>query len=303
MTLALIGSAAYDTIETPVARRERVPGGSGVYAATAASFFTKTLLTGVVGEDWQDRETSFLKSKGIDTAGLEIRKDAKTLFWSGRYFDNMNQRETLEIELNVMGLEYHPVVPESFKDAPFIFLANGGPAIQNEFRRQFHAPKLVVADTMDFYINTKQFREELLVLLKTIDGLIINDGEAHLLTGESNCIAAGKKVLEMGPKFVIIKKGEHGALYISTEETAVIPAFPLDQVEDPTGAGDSFAGGFMGYLAQKGACDFASIKEALAYGTVMGSFCIQGFSLERFAQLTRPEIDQRFAQLRKMVIF
>ena len=301
MTLAIIGSAAYDNIETPTARRERVPGGSGFYSAVAASFFAQVQLTSVVGEDWEKKETDFLKSRHIDVEGLEIRSGAKTLFWSGKYFNNMNERETREIQLNVMGQAYSPIVPELYRTASFVFLANGGPEIHLEFLSRMSAPRLVVADTMDFYI--KNSKDALLALLKKIDGLIVNDSEAKMLTGESNCVTAGKKILELGPKFAIVKKGEHGAILVSKDELLLIPAYPTETVIDPTGAGDSFAGGFMGYLAQAGEVTSESIRKALAFGTVIGSFCVEGFSLEAYAALTRDIINDRCNRFKKMIAF
>ncbi|MDD3587163.1 MAG: PfkB family carbohydrate kinase [Thermoguttaceae bacterium] len=301
MSLAIIGSAAYDTIETPVDRRERVPGGSGFYSAVAASFFTDVFLTSVVGEDWQDRESNFLLSKHVNLDGLEIRSGAKTLYWSGRYFNNMNNRETREIQLNVMGQEYHPIVKDSSKDIPFLFLANGGPGIHLEYVRQFSRPKLVVADTMDYYIANDHDR--LMQLLTQIDGLIINDSEAQLLTGNDQFYPAARKVLEMGPKFVIVKKGEHGAVYVSQDDIYLIPAFPTDNVVDPTGAGDSFAGGFMGCLAAAGSVTPENIKKALVCGTIIASFCVEGFSLERFQEIDTQAVESRLQAFRKMTAF
>lgn len=301
MSLLVLGSVAYDTIETPFDRRERILGGSGVYSACAASFYTDVHLVGIVGEDWQESDTRFIEQFGVDTKGLETRKDAKTLYWSGKYLNNMNDRKTLEIELNVMGQDWDPIVPTSYQNTPFVFLANGSPSCHLALLDKVQTPRLVIADTMDFYINN--MKDNLLKLLKRIDGLILNDSEAMLLTGAPNCITAGKAILEMGPKFVIVKKGEHGALYISPEEIYIVPAFPTENVVDPTGAGDTFAGALMGCLAKTGIEDTSKIKTALASAAVTAAFCCEGFSLEKLKEISPEQIAERLAMLRKMCSF
>ncbi|MDO5580050.1 MAG: PfkB family carbohydrate kinase [Planctomycetia bacterium] len=301
MPLLVLGSVAYDTIQTPFDRRDRILGGSGVYAACAASFFTDVNLVGVVGEDWRQSDTRFIEQFGVNTQGLETRKGAKTLYWSGKYFNNMNDRETLEIELNVMGENWDPIVPPSYQDVPFVLLANGSPSCHLALLEKVKTPKLVIADTMDFYINN--MKDNLLKLMKKIDGLILNDSEVKLLTGSPNCISAGKAILEMGPKFVVVKKGEHGALYISPEEIYIVPAFPTENVVDPTGAGDSFVGALMGCLAKTGIEDTSKIKNALASAAVTAAFCCEGFSLEKLKTVSREQIEERLAALRKMCSF
>ncbi len=302
MSLLVLGSAAYDSIETPFDKRERVLGGSGVYAAVAASFFTEVKLLGVVGDDWRDSDSAILREKNIDLNGLEVRKGAKTLYWSGRYFDNMNERETRDIQLNVMGEAWEPLVPESYRDAQYVFLANGGPWSHLDLLSKLNQrPKLVIADTMDFYINNT--KPDLLKLMKQIDGMILNDGEVKLLTGESNCITAGKAVLKMGPKFVIVKKGEHGALYINENDMAIVPAYPLEHLTDPTGAGDSFAGALMGCLARMDLEGKIDMKKALANAAVTAAFCVEGFSLERLCDISFDQIQKRFDALQKMAVF
>ena len=300
MPLLVVGSVAFDTIETPTALRERVIGGSAVHFSIAASFFTGVRLVGGVGEDWPEAHTRLLNEKNIDTQGLQVLAGQRTFFWKGKYLPNMNDRETIEVQLNALG-EFEPDLPETLRDAQFVFLANGSPSVQTRVLDQMHGPRLVVVDTMDLWI--RETHEALLSLLKRIDGLVLNDSEAKLLTGEENLVLAGRKVLELGPKFVIIKKGEHGAMYFAAEETYVLPAYPTGQVVDPTGAGDSFAGGMMGYLAECDRFDPAVLKKALAYGTVTASFNVEDFSLDRMRQITRNDIEQRLAEYQDMLRF
>lgn len=302
MSLVIIGSAAFDSIETPKGRREKVLGGSGVYASVAASLTGEEVqLVGVVGGDWPESNTRLLESRGIDTRGLEIRPDAETLYWSGRYFENMNDRETLEIKLGVMGTEYDPIVPEEYRKSKFVFLANGSPQCHLALLRQMERTSLIIADTMDFYINN--CRQALLELLTKIDGLILNDSESRLLTGEANPLTAARKIQQMGPQFVIIKKGEHGAIMVTPEGTFLQPAYPLENVVDPTGAGDSFAGAFVARLASAEKTGLETIKEALAWATVTASFNVEGFSLERLLEITRDDIEQRRDRFREMIVF
>jgi cytidine kinase len=298
MPLLVVGTVALDSVITPTATRERILGGSATYFSYAASYFTPVKLVGVVGEDWPDEHTQLLKSRNIDTAGLTIVQGKKTFYWRGKYMPNMNDRETLEVHLNVFG-EFDPLLPENFRDAPYIFLANGAPTIQMKTLSQCRKPKLVMADTMDLWI--KETHDELLQLLKKIDGLVLNDSEAKLLTQEENLVKAGQRVLAMGPKFVILKKGEHGAMFFSKDDAFVLPAYPTDNVVDPTGAGDSFAGGIMGYLAHKDELTPARLKEAIAYGTLVASYNVEDFSLDRMKQIERKHLDERFASYKKML--
>jgi sugar/nucleoside kinase (ribokinase family) len=300
MPLLVVGSVAFDSVQTPTAKRENVLGGSAVFFSYAASYFTPVRLVGVVGEDWPDEHTQLLKARNIDTAGLQVVAGKQTFRWSGKYLPNMNDRETLEVHLNVFG-EFDPVLPDDFKQAKYIFLANGSPKVQMKVLDQCAGAHLAVADTMDLWIETEH--DELLELLRRIDGLVLNDSEAKLLTQEENLVAAGHKVREMGPKFVVIKKGEHGAMFFSEHETYVLPAFPTPDVVDPTGAGDSFAGGMMGYLAAKECFDPPTLKEALAYGILVASFNVEDFSLDRMQGIEREDLDQRMKQYRQMLSF
>ncbi len=300
MPLLVVGSVAIDNVETPQESRENLLGGSATHFSFAASFFTSTRLVGVVGDDWPKEHTELLNSRGVDTSGLCTVADGKTFTWTGRYHDNMNDRDTLDVQLNVFG-DFDPVLPESYRRAKFVFLANGVPAVQAKVLAQVPGRKLAVADTMDLWINTA--REDLDQLLKQLDGLVLNDSEAKLLTGTENLALAGHLVRDMGPKFVVIKKGEHGAMFFSEHETYVLPAFPTEQVVDPTGAGDSFAGGMMGYLAEQDNFEPKTLKTAMAYGTLVASFNVEGFGLERMKQITREDIEKRMAAYRKMLSF
>ncbi|MCR5358300.1 MAG: sugar kinase [Thermoguttaceae bacterium] len=302
MSLLVIGSAAFDSIQTPSGSREKVIGGSGVYAAYAASFFTPVRLVSVVGEDWPSAYTDRLRTRAIDLEGLEVRPGARTLAWSGRYFENLNDRETLDIRLNVMGEEYRPLVPESYRGSEFLLLANGSPVCHLDLLdKMAKKPRLTVADTMDFYIQNQP--APLRKLLPRIDGLILNDSEARLLAGEKNTITAARRILEMGPAFVIVKKGENGAFYLSRQAIRLIPAYPSEEVVDPTGAGDSFAGALMGALAASGRSDPESIIAAMARATVVAGYNVEGFSLERLETLTEKEIESRLAAFRTMITF
>jgi len=298
MSLLVVGSIAFDSVETPTDCRDHVIGGSATYFSYAASYFTKVNLVGVVGEDWPDEHTHLLESRNINTEGLEVKPGEKTFSWKGKYLPNMNDRETLEVNLNVFET-FSPVLPDSYKDTPFVFLANGAPTVQLQVLDQVNNPKFVVADTMDLWINIQ--KDELLQLIQRIDGLVLNDSEAKLLTGKENLVEAGQAVLDLGAKFCVLKKGEHGAMYFGKDECYVLPAFPTDQVLDPTGAGDSFAGGMMGYLASQDATDPVSIKRALVYGTLVASYNVEDFSLDRMKQIEREALDQRFGQYKQML--
>ncbi|HCK40288.1 MAG: PfkB family carbohydrate kinase [Pirellulales bacterium] len=300
MPLVVVGSVAIDNVETPQERRDNLLGGSATHFSYAASFFTGVRLMGVVGADWPTEHTSLLNSRNIDTSGLLTVEDGKTFTWTGRYHDNMNDRDTLAVELNVFG-EFDPVLPEQYRRAKYVFLANGVPAVQMKVLSQVPGRKLAVADTMDLWINTA--REDLDKLLTQLDGLVLNDSEARLLTGTENLVTAGHQVRAMGPSFVVIKKGEHGAMFFSEHETYVMPAFPTEKVIDPTGAGDSFAGGMMGYLAEKDNFEPTTLKTAMAYGILTASFNVEGFGLERMQEIAREDIENRMEDYRRMLSF
>jgi sugar/nucleoside kinase (ribokinase family) len=297
MSLIVTGSVGIDTVETPDGQRaDDVLGGSSIYFAAGASFFTKVRLVAAVGEDFPEHFHDQFKQFDVCTDGLETREGSKTFRWHGRYHENMNDRDTLAVELNVLG-EALPPVPEHYKDSKYVFLANTHPAGQLALREQFPQSKLVVADTMDLWIDTEP--DLLKDLLTKIDGFVLNDSEAKQLTGESNVIKAADAVLAMGPTFVIVKKGEHGAILRHKASgsqdigTGVLPAFPSDQVIDPTGAGDSFASGMMGYLSAADDISIDSIKRAMAYGTVVASYTIEKFSTQRLSEIDRSHIDAR----------
>jgi cytidine kinase len=300
MSLLVVGSIALDSVETPTDRRDDVLGGSAVYFSYAASYFSPVRLVGVVGEDWPAEHTELLSARDIDMSGLEVVSGAKTFRWKGKYLPNMNDRETLEVHLNVFG-DFNPKLPAAFRGSRFLFLANGSPTLQLRVLEQVPDAQLRVADTMDLWINVQH--DELLALLRRLDGVVLNDSEAKLLTDEENLVRAGHKVLELGPRFVVIKKGEHGAMFFSRDETYVMPAYPTPRVIDPTGAGDSFAGGMMGCLAECGSFDAKSLKRALAYGTVVASFNVEDFSLQRMRQIERSHVDERFDEYRRMLAF
>jgi sugar/nucleoside kinase (ribokinase family) len=300
MPLVVVGSVALDSVETPTQKRDRILGGSASYFSFAASFFTPVRLAGVIGEDFPPEHLDLLKSRNIDTTGLQVVKGGKTFYWKGKYLANMNDRETLELELNVLG-DFKPELPETYRRCRFLFLANGSPKQQLQVLAQCPGAVLSVADTMDFYIRTEH--DALLELMKKVNGMVLNDSEAKLLTGIDNLVEAGHAIRKMGPKFVVVKKGEHGAMFFSEHETYVLPAFPTDRVVDPTGAGDSFAGGMMGYLAEQNSFEPKTLKTALAYGTLVASFTVEDFSLDRLKQITREDLDRRMVEYKRMLSF
>ncbi len=296
MSLIVTGTIGIDTFHTPTGKAEGVPGGSCAYFAAAASFQTPVRIVAAVGGDWPAEHRTILESfDNVCLAGLETRPDSKTFAWGGRYLDDMNQRETLYTHLGVVE-EAPPAVPEKYRDSEYIFLANTHPGVQMELLNHFPKRKLAVADTMDLWINIA--RSELVTLLAHVDGLALNYEEAEQLTNMRNPVTAARKILQMGPTFVTVKKGEHGAILVHRDGVAVVPAYPaeLEHVVDPTGAGDSFAGGFMGYLASTGKTDFRSIQTALAWGTVIASFTIESFGLDRLREITRADIDDRMRE-------
>lgn len=299
MSLLVVGSIALDSIETPHGRAEDALGGSAVYFSYAASFLAPVRLVGVVGEDFPEEHVALLRSRGIDLAGLQ-RLEGGTFRWQGRYMEDMNTRETVKLSLNVFG-EFDPVVPNEYLDSGFIFLANGPPAVQRKVLDQVRPEAFVMVDTMNVWIETT--RPQLEELLRRADALVLNDGEALQLSGESSLIRAGKAILAMGPGVVIIKKGEHGALMVTEDGLFVIPAYPTETVRDPTGAGDSFAGGVMGWLARENDTSTATLRRAMAYGTVLASFTVEDFSLNRLRGLDSAEIEARLAAFADVMRF
>jgi cytidine kinase len=300
MPLLVTGSIGIDTLETPFGRRENVLGGSAVYFSYAASFFTPVRLVGVVGEDAPADLVSTFEGRDIDISGLEVRKGSRTFRWHGSYLKNMNDAETVEVDLNVLA-EHAPKIPEAFLESRYVFLANTHPVLQQQMLAELKSPRLIVADTMNLWIQTE--RAELLKLLTQIHGLVLNDAEARLLTEKRNLIEAAREVLRMGPRFVVIKKGEHGCLMCTEKDTFVLPAYPADRVVDPTGAGDSFAGGMMGYLATQGTFSPATIKRALAFGTVVASYAVSEFSLDGLRRIDRDQIDDRWNRFKQAMSF
>jgi sugar/nucleoside kinase (ribokinase family) len=293
MSLIVTGSIGIDTIHTPTGRAPDVLGGSAIYFAAAASFHGPVRLVGAVGDDFPtDLEQPFHQFD-IDLAGLEKRSGSKTFRWTGRYAENMNDRETLSVDLNVLA-EALPPVPESYRDSRYIFLANAHPEGQAALLDQFESTDLVVADTMDLWIANES--DALKALLRRIDGLVLNDSEAFQLTGQTNIVKAAEAVLDLGPSFVVIKKGEHGAFLLHADGAVALPAYPAKQVIDPTGAGDSFGGGMMGHLAATDDLSLDGLKRAMAAGTVVASFNIEAFSLDRLARLEKQELDQRLQE-------
>ncbi|MFH1882402.1 MAG: PfkB family carbohydrate kinase [Planctomycetota bacterium] len=301
MSLLVTGSVAIDTVKTPYGVSENCLGGAAVYFSMAASFFTPVRLVGVIGPDCPFDLAEVFAGRDIDLAGLEVRPQSKTFRWAGTYHENMDNRTTDRLELNVLA-EAPPIVPDSFRDSKFVFLANTAPRLQHQLLEQVQRPAFVAADTMSCWIEGHL--NDLKSLLEKTDCLIINEDEARMLAADGNLIRAGEKILDMGPSVVVIKKGESGSIMCSAGgEKFILPAYPAAEVKDPTGAGDSFAGGFMGYLAQNGKTDFETLKAAAAYGTVVASFTIADFSLNGLNSIDRYDIDSRFETLRKLTKF
>ena len=297
--LVVVGSVAIDTIETQGGKATEVLGGAATYFAVAASFFTPVQLVGVVGDDFPKKELAWFRERGIDLSGLEVRP-GRSMRWTGRYHEDMNVRDTLSFEANVFD-GYMPTLPPAYGDAPFVFLANIAPALQARVLDQVRAPRLVGADTMNLWIDIA--RDELAALLKRVPLLIINDEEARLLSGERNMVRAARTILAMGPTSLMIKRGEYGVLFFSGDTVFSAPAYPLEEVFDPTGAGDTFAGGVMGYLAASGDVSPAGIRKAIVYGSVVASFTVEAFSLERLRTLTREDIERRYRQFVALTSF
>jgi sugar/nucleoside kinase (ribokinase family) len=290
MSLLVVGSVAFDTIETPFGHADRVLGGSATFFAYAASYFTPQRLVGIVGNDFPTEHLEELKGRDIDVSGLQISEEGKTFHWTGKYEGAMNEAHTLGVSLNVLG-EYKASVPESFKDSEYVFLANDHPQTQLDVLAAVNGEPFSVADTRDFWISEEP--DLLATLLERVDGLVLNEQEAQLLTGETNLVRAGEMIRQRGPGFVVVKKGEHGALLFSTEGIFAIPAYPLEEVRDPTGAGDAFAGGLMGYLASSGKRSLEAIRRGLTYGTVTASVAVEDFSVEPFRNVTREQLNDR----------
>ncbi len=304
MSLVIIGTVAFDAIETPFGKTDKIVGGAATYASLAASYFyDKTKIVAVVGDDFHKEDIEDLKKHGIDVEGLQIKEGEKSFFWAGKYHNDMNSRDTLVTELNVLA-DFDPIVPESYQDCEYLLLGNLTPAIQQTtIKRLRKRPKLVVLDTMNFWMDVAL--DDLMETLKLVDVLTINDAEARQLSGEYSLVKAAGKILQMGPKYLIIKKGEHGALLFHEEKIFSAPALPLAEVFDPTGAGDTFAGGFIGYLAKVGTINFNNMKNAIIYGSALASFCVEKFGTEKIKNLQPEEIDERireFVSLSSFVI-
>lgn len=299
MSLLVVGSIAYDSIQTDSGSVENALGGSAIHFSAASSFFVPTGIVGVVGEDFQKDELKFLIERNVDISGI-VTERGKTFRWSGRYHADMNERDTLNTELNVFE-HFRPEIPDSYKDAEYLFLANINPELQLEVFEQVHNPAFAALDTMNFWIEGS--RSELLSVLKKVDAVILNDTEAQQFTGEHNLAKAAKAIGLHGPKIVVIKKGENGSILYHNDSFFVLPAFLLESVIDPTGAGDSFAGGFMGYLAQQKKISNGTLRLAMAYGTCIASFCCEGFGTHRLAAMEKEETAERLAAFQKLVNF
>lgn len=302
MSLLVVGTVAFDAIETPFGKTDKIVGGAASYIALASSYFTKDIsLVSVVGDDFPQEFMDTLKSHGANLDGLQIKKGEKSFFWSGRYHNDMNSRDTLDTQLNVLA-DFDPIVPESSKNCEFLMLGNLMPNVQQKVLSQLTTrPKLIVLDTMNFWMDIAM--PELLETIKGIDVLTINDSEARQLSGEYSLVKAAQKILAMGPKALVIKKGEHGALLFNKEEVFFAPALPLEDVFDPTGAGDSFAGGFIGYLAKTKDISFENMKRAIIFGSAMASFTVEKFGTERLIGLSQKDVDSRVQEFIDLVQF
>ena len=302
MSLLVVGTVAFDAIETPFGKTDKIVGGAATYIGLSASYFTNKInLVSVVGEDFPQEAIDMLKNHKINTSGLQIKKGEKTFFWSGKYHNDMNTRDTLATELNVL-MNFDPIVPEDAKNCDFLMLGNLMPAIQRKVVEQMSKrPKLIVMDTMNFWMDSAM--DELKKNIAMVDVLAINDAEARQLSGEYSLVKAAQKILEMGPKYLIIKKGEHGALLFNKQQVFFAPALPLEDVFDPTGAGDTFAGGFIGYLAQTEDISFENMKRAIIFGSAMASFCVEKFGTEKLIGLTQEQVDERVQEFIDLVQF
>ena len=302
MSLLVIGTVAFDAIETPFGKTEKIVGGSATFASLGASyFFDQIKIVAVVGDDFPQSEIEDLQKHNVNTEGLQIKQGEKSFFWSGKYHNDMNSRDTLATELNVLAT-FDPIIPESYQDCEYLMLGNLSPQVQQTvISRLTKRPKLIVMDTMNFWMDIAL--DELLATIKLVDVLTINDAEARQLSGEFSLVKAARKILTMGPKYVIIKKGEHGALLFHEDKVFSAPALPLAEVFDPTGAGDTFAGGFIGYLAKVGTINFNNMKNALIYGSALASFCVEKFGTEKIKNLTEKEIAARIQEFVSLSAF
>jgi len=302
MSILVVGTVAFDAIETPFGKTDKIVGGAATYICLSSSFFAKNLnLVSVVGEDFPSDAIQMLKKKSVDIDGLQIKKGEKTFFWSGKYHNDMNTRDTLDTQLNVLE-NFDPIVPEKYQESEFLMLGNLMPSVQKQVLGQMKKrPKLVVLDTMNFWMDL--FMDDLKEALKEVDVLTINDEEARQLSGEYSLVKAAKLILAMGPKYLIIKKGEHGALLFNNEEVFFAPALPLEEVFDPTGAGDSFAGGFIGYLAKTNDISFENMKRAVINGSAMASFCVEKFGTQKLSEITQEDVNLRINEFVKLVKF
>ncbi len=299
MQILVVGSVAFDSVETPFGKAEEVLGGSGSYFSASASYFAKVRLVAVVGEDFPDEHIKRLEARGIDLGGLK-KVPGRTFRWKGRYEYDLNQAHTLNTELNVFS-SFNPEIPETYRDTPYVFLANIDPELQMKVLEQVRNPRLVACDTMNYWIEGKP--EELWRLLKRVEVFVINESEAREFAGEASLVKAAKAILKRGPKSMIIKRGEYGAIMFNGDSIFSAPAYPLEEVFDPTGAGDSFAGGLMGYIASTGDLSEKNIRKAIIYGSVMASFNVEAFSLDRLVSLKKGEIEARYKEFKHLTHF
>ncbi|PHX75077.1 MAG: sugar kinase [Chitinophagaceae bacterium] len=302
MSLIVVGTMAFDSIETPFGKSDRIIGGAATYIALSASNFIKPIKQiSIVGGDFPQETLDELTARGVDLEGVEIKKDQKSFFWKGKYHLDMNERDTLDTQLNVLG-EFNPIVPESYQDAEFVMLGNLVPAVQHSVLKQMkNRPKLVVMDTMNFWMETAM--ADLEEVLKHVDVLLVNDSEARQLSAQFSLVKAAKEIMKMGPKYVVIKKGEHGALLFHEDQVFVAPALPLEDIFDPTGAGDTFAGGFIGHLAKTKDISFENMKSAIIIGSAMASFCVEKFGTTRLKEISKEEINDRIHAFVELVNF
>jgi len=299
MGIVVVGTVAFDTVETPFGRGENVLGGSATYFSTSASFFTDVSLVAVVGEDFPDEHVRFLLSRDINTDGLQ-RIPGKTFHWTGKYGYDLNEAQTIDTQLNVL-TEFKPDLPESYRAAEYLFLANIDPELQMEVLEQMHKPKLVACDTMNFWISSKP--EALRRVLQKVDIVVITEGEARQFTGEANLVRAARQIIALGCKRLVVKRGEYGVLMFTADSVFAAPAYPLEEVFDPTGAGDTFAGGFMGFLANTGDLSEEGLRQAIVFGSVMASFNVEDFSLDRMKRLDYKEIEARYRSFKALTSF
>ncbi|WP_295767914.1 PfkB family carbohydrate kinase [uncultured Mucilaginibacter sp.] len=302
MSLLVIGTVAFDAIETPFGKTDKIVGGAATYASLAASYFYNNVkIVAVVGDDFPESEIADFENHNINTEGLQIKEGEKSFFWSGRYHNDMNSRDTLATELNVLA-DFDPIIPEAYQDCEYLMLGNLTPQVQQTvIKRLKNRPKLIVMDTMNFWMDIAL--DDLLETIKMVDVLTINDAEARQLSGEYSLVKAARKILTMGPQYLIIKKGEHGALLFHEDKVFSAPALPLAEVFDPTGAGDTFAGGFIGYLAKVGSINFNNMKNAIIFGSALASFCVEKFGTEKIKNLTQEEVSARVKEFVSLAQF